>query len=94
MRGILTEEAKKKYRITQKELRLLPYLQYLIMNHAPIDHAKIDSKEREILQKWKEEGKIEYSCTSPCACTKEFWDWMHDVLWYGGYAIHLGEEQK
>ena len=46
MRGCLTEEVKKKYGISLKELRLLPYFQYLLMNEMRIDPKKIDHEER------------------------------------------------
>ena len=93
-RGMLTKEVGEKYGIVQKELRLIPYLQYLIVNHLPVDPAKIDGEERHILAKWKQEGKIDFSMSHPCSCTKDFWDFMHNVMWDGGYAIHLGEDSE
>ena len=33
-RGCLTNEIKEKYNITLKQLRLLPYFQYLLMNES------------------------------------------------------------
>lgn len=59
-RGQLTDRIKEKslellgYEITQKELRLIPYLQYQMVNEQKIDPRKIDEEEREILSKWRE----------------------------------------
>ena len=42
-RGVLTEEIKNKYGITSKEeLRLIPYLQYLLVNQMPVDPRKVE----------------------------------------------------
>lgn len=87
-RGQFTEELKEKYDITLKQLRLLSYFQYLLMNELRIDPCKIDSEERIILNRWSDEGKITFSCIEPCTCTKEFWDWMNDILW-DSYVPHL-----
>ena len=88
-RGILTDNVKDKYpMLTLKKLRLLPYLQYLIMNSMPVDPAKIDSEERAILSDWRTKGYISYSMTSPCACTRKFWDMMNDVL-FATYVFEL-----
>lgn len=86
-RGCYTEEIKEKYGITLKQLRLLPYFQYLLMNEGRVDPGKIDSEEREILQQWRDEGKITFSMSSPCTCTKEFWDRMNEILW-DSYVPH------
>lgn len=91
-RGILTEELTSKYGIdTTLELRLIPYYQYLVINSLPINPNAINSSEREILARWKEEGKIDYSMSYPCSCSREFWDYMNNVLW-DSYAIHMDEE--
>lgn len=81
MRGAYTNELKEKYGITVEELRLIPYLQYCLLNSMPIDPNKIAPYEREILKKWRDENKITFSCQESCTCTKEFWDWMNEILW-------------
>ena len=81
MRGEFTEELKAKYNINITELRLIPYFQYLLVNHSRVDPAKINESERQILQRWRDEGKITFSCSDPCTCTREFWDWMNNILW-------------
>jgi len=91
-RGMLTEEIKKKYGITTtKELRLIPYLQYLLVNNMPVDPYKIDNNEREILKKWRDEGKITFSYTEKITVSKAFWNWMNDVIWEA-YVPHIETE--
>ena len=80
-RGQYTPELKTKYGIQSEELRLLPYFQYLLINHMPVDPNKINETERSILQKWRNENKITFSSTEPCTCTRTFWDWMNNILW-------------
>lgn len=80
-RGQYTQEIGKKYGIGKEELRLLPYFQYLLINHMPVDPNKINETERSILQKWRNENKITFSSTEPCTCTRTFWDWMNNILW-------------
>ena len=88
MRGSLTpkiQEITKKYlkrEISQTELRLLPYIQYVMMNEQRLDIRKINSEEREILKKWKEEDWREGGASGLSIC-KEFWDFMSEVLWEG-----------
>ena len=66
-------------KITQEELRLLPYVQYVMMNGQKLDIAKISSSERDILKKWKDAEYIEGGA-SGLAITREFWDFMCDIL--------------
>lgn len=87
-RGKLTDEIKKKskdligYEISQKELRLLAYIDYIMKNEQYINIAKIDGEERDILQKWKELGYMEGGA-SGLSITKEFYDVMQEILWLG-----------
>lgn len=92
-RGAYTEEIKNKYDITVTELRLIPYLQYLIVNRYPVSPEKITTEEREVLKKWRDEGKITFSTQITCSCTKEFWDFMNEVLW-DSYAAQLKDKES
>ena len=92
-RGMLTEELATKYGITLKELRLIPYFQYLLINHMSVDPSKIDAEEREILKKWRDAGKITFSCSETVTTTREFWDFMNDVLW-DSYVPHYEETEE
>ncbi len=96
MRGIITDKIQKiakkhlKREITQIELRFLPYIQFVMMNEQALEIPKIKPEEKEILKKWREEGFIEGGA-SGLAITKEFWDFMNEILWEG-YVIGGSEE--
>lgn len=85
VRGMLTDEVNKiaedmiNRKITKTELRLFPYIQYVMVNEQKIDPNKINGDERKILQKWREEEFIEGGA-SGLSITKEFWDFMCEIL--------------
>lgn len=87
-RGVVTPIIKQRsrdllgYQIGVREFRLMPYIQYLMMNEQKIDPRKVNQEEREILQKWREAGHIEGGA-SGLAITREFWDIINDLCWYG-----------
>lgn len=85
------EELLNKYNITKTELRLMPYLQYCLMNRQSIDPRRISGEERKILSKWQDEGKITRSCINGCSITKEFWTTMNEIL-YEAYVPKLEKE--
>lgn len=75
-RGMLTPEIKLEAIVllgvddfTQSELRLMPYIQYVMMNDQVIEPCRINSVERDILVKWRERDWI------------DFWDNMNQILW-------------
>jgi len=88
MRGVLTDEIKKKskdmvgYEISQRELRLLPYIQYVMTNEQRIDPNRINQEEREILSKWRKKGFIEGGA-SGLSITKKFWDFVCEAVFLG-----------
>ncbi len=94
-RGQLTDRIKEKskellgYEINQKELRLMPYILYVMVNDQKIRPELIDAVERDILKKWKEKGFIEGGA-SGLAITKEFWDIMNEIVFLG--YVDLKEE--
>ena len=69
-RGILTEEIKALskeligYEMCVKELRLMPYIQFCLMNSESININKVNSEERTILMKLIKAGHIK----SPSSC--------------------------
>ena len=77
-RGQLTDRIKKKskklfgYEINQTELRLLPYIQYIMTNEQRIDPNKVNTEERKILSKWRGKEWIEGGA-SGLRITEEFW---------------------
>lgn len=87
-RGILTPEIKelsKKllgYTINQKELILMPYIQYVMMNEKEIDMRKLNYEEIDIVKLWEKMKFIEF-IDDKLKMTKEFWDSICQILWLG-----------
>ncbi len=86
MRGILTDEIKEKSKmflgreITQKELRLYPYIDYSIKNACQgWSYDKMDSEEVSILDKLCDENHLIYS-PEKVIVSRKFYDFMQDVL--------------
>lgn len=65
--------------LTTTELRLIPYLQYVMVNEQKLDPRKINSDERVILAKWKARGLL-IGGASGMLITKEFWNFMCEIL--------------
>lgn len=88
MRGQLNNEiqkAAKKFlsrEITVRELRLYPYLDYVMKNEQKIEPNHVNQEERDILQVLKQEGHIEGGMTG-LSMTKEFYNYINEVLWLG-----------
>jgi len=93
MRGQLTEgiqELAKGFlgrEITIRELRLYPYLDYVMKNDQKIEPIHINGEERKILRKLKEENHIEGGA-SGLSMTKEFYDYINQVLWFS-YVVDV-----
>lgn len=87
-RGMLTDEVKALskelfgYEITVKEFRLLPYIQYCIMNGESIACNKSNADEWAILMKWQEEGRLD-SPSSNLKVSSNFYDIMCKILKIG-----------
>lgn len=87
-RGQLTDRIREKskellgYEITQQELRLMPYLQYVMVNEQRINPNRINTEEHEILSKWRKADYIEGGA-SGLGMTKEFWDIITELIFLG-----------
>ncbi len=87
-RGELTQrikEASKKFMgvpLTRTELRLIPYLSFVMTNGQKLEPRKINPEERIILAKFKARGYLEGGA-SGMRITKEFWDFMCEILFLG-----------
>lgn len=87
-RGAVTPEIKARskdllgYEVGVRELRLMPYIQFVMMNDQRLDPRKINEEERAILAKWREAGHIEGGA-SGLSVTREFWDIINDLLFMG-----------
>ena len=84
-RGKLTEKAQEISRekigreISLRELRLMPYIQYQMMNEQRLEPNRINAEERDVLKKWRDEGHIEGGA-SGLSITKFFWDYINEIL--------------
>jgi len=65
---------------SQLELRLLPYIHAVLINHGYIDQRRINNDERDLLALLTEEGHIE-SWIPSLVVNKQFWDFMSEMLW-------------
>jgi len=87
-RGQLTDRIKKKskellgYEIGVRELRLMPYIQYVMVNDQKLDPQKINQEEREILRKWKDAKHIEGGAAG-LSITPEFWRIICEIIMLG-----------
>lgn len=66
--------------ITQRELRLMPYVQHVMLNEQRLDPRKVSVAERDILKDWHDEGWIEGGAAG-MAMSKVFWDALCEILW-------------
>lgn len=89
MRGILTDSIQEKAvtflnrTISQKELRLYPYIDYSIKNACQgWSYSKMDEEEIEILNRLYDERHIIYS-PEKIIVTRNFYNYMQDVLAMG-----------
>lgn len=87
-RGQLTDRIKEKSRelfsceFTQEELRLLPYIQYLMVNEQRIEPTSVSVDEQIILDKWREIGYIKDG-SGGLSITKEFWNKICELIFLG-----------
>ena len=95
-RGVLTKEVQeiaKKHigrEIDITELRLIPYIQYVMVNEQRLDVNRITRDERKVLRKWKDAELIEGGA-SGLAITEEFWNFISDVM-FQSYVKQEGEQ--
>jgi len=88
VRGQLTEDIQKLAKdflgrkITVRELRLYPYLDYVMKNNQKIEPNRLGQEEREVLSVLRKEEHVEGGA-SGLSMTKEFYDYINQVLWLG-----------
>lgn len=71
------------YEITQQELRLMPYIQFVVTNEQYIDRSKINREESEIISEWSEKGYVERSYDGTLTISKEFFMAICEILYLG-----------
>ena len=87
-RGQLTDRIKKKskellgYEIDKTELRLIPYIHYVMCNEQKIKMTHVNEDDRKILSKWKRKKYMEGG-VSGLRITREFWDIMNEIMFLG-----------
>jgi hypothetical protein len=87
MQGLLTSEIKSRsivllgYEITETELKLLPYVQYLAVNNRIASDLRMTSLEKEAFQSWKEKGWVDGGFSHPVSVTQSFWEAMSEIIW-------------
>ncbi len=85
-RGCLTPRVAEKARelmgrdITQAELRLMPYIHFVMMNEQRIKPEKIVQEEREILSQWRKAGYLDGGAGDRMTITEEFWNILCAIL--------------
>lgn len=67
------------YEIELDELRLMPYLQYTMMNNQRFDLRKIADYEYVIFNKWRSAGYVSMN-DDKISITKKFWDIINELL--------------
>jgi hypothetical protein len=77
--------------VTTRELRLLPYIQYCVLNDRRIDSRKINKDEVEIINDWTGAGWI-MNPYNDLTVTYEFWKAMCELIW-SGYVVSDDKEE-
>lgn len=77
------------YAVSQTELRLMPYIQYLVMNGESVDPRKVNDEERAVLATWKRNGWVAGGLSSPIHVSHHFWTAMNAIL-FEGYIRNVG----
>lgn len=87
-RGMVTEEVQAKAvevlgeEISTVEFRLMPYIQYTLMNGKQLDPRNLNDQEWCMIDKWVQEGRLTIEDRKINA-TKEFWDALNEMMWLG-----------
>ena len=71
------------YPITTEELRLMPYLMYVMVNEHVIDSRKLNNDEHDILDKWRDAGHVLDTTSGRIKVTEEFWGFLCELIWLG-----------
>lgn len=86
-RGMLTPAREEKIfeatgcRFRQAEIRLMPYLQYLVVNSMKLDPTRVSQKDRQIIAQFRSKGWLSGGASEPVTVSRDFWDIMNECLW-------------
>jgi len=93
LRGQLTSRIKKRskellgYEISQTELRLMAYIQFVMCNEQKINIASVNQEDRKIMSKWRKARHIEGGA-SQMGITRHFWDILCEIIFLGYVDIN------
>ena len=96
-RGFLCESIQDKaiqflgFEISQKELRLYPFLDYSVKNGGYLDRSKMDGEEMKIIKRLQEQGHVKRTFDGYFYTTKAFYDFMQSVL-ADSYVVFMEDE--
>ena len=71
------------YPITKPELRLMPYLMYVMVNSHVIDDRKLNDEDHDVLDKWRAAGHVISTTSKRIKITQEFWCFICEFIWLG-----------
>ncbi len=73
------------YEITKTDLRLFPYILYIIQNNRYFETIKLNHEEIILLNTWKDKKLINPSFTNGEITTisKKFYDYITQIIWLG-----------
>lgn len=96
-RGILTKEIQEQAKtflnreITTTELRLYPYLDYVVKNEGCMKFSHVNIDEMYVLGKLLQEGHLKF-VGAKIFLTKKFYDFIQNILWKS-YVLEFREEK-
>lgn len=99
MRGILNEKIQFKAKevlgreITQTELRLYPYIDYVIKNGGYCDRSKLSREEQQLLYEYPER-LLNKDYGGYIHISKEFYSFIQHCLWESYVEFKIGEEEE
>lgn len=97
-RGMLTENIQAMSReylgreITVRELRLFPYIDYVIKNGGYADRSRMSREELDILHSYNKETQLKRAFDGYIWVSREFYAYLQNVLWEAYVGTKLGEE--
>lgn len=93
-RGKITDEIKAKAKellgiedLSTQELRLMPYVQFVMMNEQHTNRTKLSDGDAEILGRWQVKGWICGPHHIDMGMSKEFWLAINELIWMA-YVEH------
>ncbi len=79
------------YEITQRELRLMPYLCHILVNSQEIDKRKVNDEELRYINNWLDKGWLYFDGAGFLQAEKVFFMHMQEIIYYG-YVVYRNYE--